>query len=420
MSRLFQLKENRASRIDALKAIASRAETERRDLSETEQREFDAGRVELDRLDREVRNAEFLAEADRRADAEPITGGRDSLQDLESRYRVGKALAEFADSGRLTGAEGEFQAEHRTGRAGAITMPTSLFLGSRETRAITTDAPAGGPGGMLVGTTMGAMSDRLRPALAVESMGATVISGLTSGLELPKLKSSGTAGWIAEHTNANRTDPTFAKTQMGPKTVAAEYEMSRKMMIQAAALESILRADIGWLLAQAVDGASIKGGGANEPTGILSTVGVTTVALGTNGGPLALDAIADLIGAIDDANATATGFLTNSKVKRAAMKLKDAQQRPYGVPAVFANSPVTFSNQVPSNLTKGTGTNLSAILYGNWSDLVIGYWSSVDILLNPYHGDVASKGGALLHAFLDADIALRNGESFAAIKDVVA
>ena len=74
---------------------------------------------------------------------------------------------------------------------------------------------------------------------------------------------------------------------------------------------------------------------------------------------------------------------------------------------------------IPSALTKGTGTNLSAILYGNWADLVIGYWSSVDIVPSPYHSDVASKGGALIHAFLDADIAVRHPESFVVVKDVV-
>lgn len=33
--------------------------------------------------------------------------------------------------------------------------------------------------------------------------------------------------------------------------------------------------------------------------------------------------------------------------------------------------------------------------------------------MNPYHSDVASKGGALLHAFLDVDVALRHPEAFA-------
>ena len=40
----------------------------------------------------------------------------------------------------------------------------------------------------------------------------------------------------------------------------------------------------------------------------------------------------------------------------------------------------------------------------------MGYWSSIDILMNPYADSVASKGGALVHAFLDADVAIRHPE----------
>ncbi len=54
-----------------------------------------------------------------------------------------------------------------------------------------------------------------------------------------------------------------------------------------------------------------------------------------------------------------------------------------------------------------------ALMYGVWSELYLGYWSAVDILINPYHPDVASNGGALLHAFLDADVAVRHPKAFA-------
>jgi HK97 family phage major capsid protein len=412
---LHTLRESRAAKVETLKALAAKAEAERRDLSADESTAFDAGRAEVEKLDRDIRNAEFLAEAERRAEAEPVSGSHRDLADLERRFRVGKAIAEMSEHGRMTGAEGEYAAEHRSGRPGAIAMPVGVFLGER--RAVTT----GGSGGNLVATELGPMIDRLRPSLAVEAMGATVLSGLTSNLDLPRLTGSGSAGWVAEHGGATRSDATFDKVSMGPKTVAAEYELSRRMMIQATQIETILRADIGFLLAQALDGAAIKGGGANEPVGILGTAGVPVVAIGANGGALALDVTADMIGAIDAADVNgARGFLTNAKVRKAAMKLKDGQNRPYGVPAVFHNEPVTFSNQVPGNLAKGTGTNLSALIYGAWADLVIGYWSTVDIVVNPYHADVASKGGALLHAFLDADIALRHGESFVVSKDVVA
>lgn len=417
MPSLNTLRETRAAKVDALKAIATKAETENRDLTEAESREFEAGREAVDRLDRDIRNAEFLAEAERRSGAEPVLSSGENLQALAGRIRVGKALSEFTERGQLTGAEAEWAAEHRSGRPGAIALPVSCFLA--EQRAITTTTPSGGPGGNMVATDLGPTIDRLRPTLAVAGLGATVLSGLTANLDLPRLKASGSAGWVAEHAAASRTDPQFDKVSMAPNTVTAEYEMSRRMMIQAPQLEQILRGDIGFLLAQALDLAAINGGGTDAPLGIMGTSGVGLVAVGTNGGPLTLDITADIIGAVDAADAAgARGFLTNAKVKKTAMKMKDANENPYGIATVFHNEPVTFSNQVPGNLTKGTGTNLSAILYGVWSDLVIGYWSSVDIVLNPYHSDVASKGGALLHAFLDADVAVRHAASFAVCKDL--
>ncbi|RMG32383.1 MAG: phage major capsid protein, partial [Gammaproteobacteria bacterium] len=75
------------------------------------------------------------------------------------------------------------------------------------------------------------------------------------------------------------------------------------------------------------------------------------------------------------------------------------------------------SNQVPDDLTKGAGTNLSAILFGNWSDLVIGQWSGLDIQVDPY--SLSSSGGIRVTAFSDLDIAVRHPESFAAITDAV-
>ncbi len=417
MPNLPQLKETRAAKVDALKAIVAKAEAEKRDLNDQEQAAFDAGRAEVERLERDIRNAEFLADAERRAHAEPVGGEARDMAEIASRYNPAKALAEYVETGKLTGAEAEFSTERRSGRPGAIAMPTSVFLGC-EARALTTMTPAGGPGGNLVATVQGALIDRVRPALATERLGATVLRDLTGNLDLPRLKESGAAFWVAEHTNVTRSDPKFDKVSMGPKTVGAEYEVSRRMLLQTTALEPILRNDLSYLLREALDRAAIVGGGANEPVGILDMPGLNVLSIGTNGGALSLDITADMIGAIDDDAGGSRGFLINPKTRTAAMKLKDANDTPFGVNAVFHGEPVAFSRALPSDLTKGTGTGLSAIIYGVWSDLIIGYWSAVDIVPNPYHSDVASKGGLLLHAFLDADVAVRHVESFVAVTDV--
>lgn len=408
------LLEKRGQKADAMKAIMAKE-----NLSQEDRTAFDGLDTEIRSIDADIKRVKLFEEAERFEHAEPIHGEGRDLQDLERRFNVGKALAEHSE-GKLTGVEAEYQQEKRSGRKEAITIPVSALLGER--RALTSTTPGAGPGSNLIQTSLGPIIDRLRPALLTESMGATVLSGLTDSLDLPRLKASGSASWNGEHVDATASDAQLDKVSLAPKTVSAVYEISRRMLIQAANLDPILRGDLGYLLAQALDAAALIGGVANQPVGIMSNVGVSVLAMGANGAAQTVDTAADLVGLVDDANSFGNvGFISNSKVKKAALKLKDSQLRPYGLAEVFKQVAVGFTNQIPNNLTKGSGTNLSAIIYGgNWADLVIAYWSSVDIVINPYADSVAKKGGALVHAFLDADVGIRQPLSFSVAKDVIA
>ena len=76
------------------------------------------------------------------------------------------------------------------------------------------------------------------------------------------------------------------------------------------------------------------------------------------------------------------------------------------------------SNNVPSNLSKGSGSNLSAIIYGRFSDVIVGTWSGVEIDIDPYT-DFA-KGSVGVRALTSIDVGVRHGESFGLVKDAVA
>lgn len=414
MRTLIHLREQRGAKLDLLRPLGDKV-LKGENLNDDELNRFNTLDGEVRAMGEQIDRAERYAELERRAEAEPVTERGGDMADLEARFSPAKALAEFVETGRLTGAEAEYAAEHRSGRQGAFAVPVSAFMG--ETRAVLTTAPAAGPGGNLLATTTGPIIDRVRPTLVTESLGATVLPGLVGNLNLPRVKSSGQSFWVPEHGNVQRSDMTFDKLSMGPHTVGAEYEISRRMLLQTTALEPLLRNDISFLLRQALDAAAIQGGGTNEPVGILATPGLNVLSLGTNGGVLSIDTAADMIAAIDDDADGNRGFLITKNIRTAALKQKDGQGQPYGLATVFSNEPVKVSKAMPANLTKGTGTNLSSAIYGIWSDLIIGYWSSVDLLPNPYHADVASKGGLLLHAFLDADVAVRHVENFVAVKD---
>ena len=75
------------------------------------------------------------------------------------------------------------------------------------------------------------------------------------------------------------------------------------------------------------------------------------------------------------------------------------------------------TNQMPSNLTKGsTSGSCHALIFGNFADVMIGFFSAVDVLVDPY---TASSSGITRLVFIqDMDIIVRHDESFGAIKDI--
>jgi hypothetical protein len=57
-------------------------------------------------------------------------------------------------------------------------------------------------------------------------------------------------------------------------------------------------------------------------------------------------------------------------------------------------------------------------IFGDWSSLLIGYWSGVDILINPYETTAYAKGRVLVRAMRDVDVQVRHPESFAFADDI--
>jgi Phage capsid family len=73
---------------------------------------------------------------------------------------------------------------------------------------------------------------------------------------------------------------------------------------------------------------------------------------------------------------------------------------------------------VPNNLVKGTsGAVCSAMIFGDFSEVLIGIWSALDILVNPFDPTAYSKGNVQIRGMATVDIALRHPLSFAIQKD---
>lgn len=380
---------------------------------------FDTLKAEAEALNAQEARAAAIADLDRRSAGTPLTGDA-NFNNLLAGYSLTRALA--VSAGLASGGrEAEVNQELRRSRhfEGFAVPLDAVRYTPRELRAVT----AAGAGAPLISTEIGPVIDRLRNASMVQRAGATFLAGLTANVSFPRIAASATAQWVADGSALTLTDPSTNTVSLTPHSVGALTEYSRQTLLQASPdVDNLIRSDLSKVLAAAIDLGAIAGTGTGaQPTGVLNTAGIGSVAMGTNGAALTYAAVQDLVASVANANGEGDtmAFITNTKVRTAVRKMLDAQNRPLGEAVVFGDIPAIYSNAVTSAGTKGTGTNLSTLLYGNWSDLLIGVFGALDIVSNPY-GDGYARGAVQVRAFAAVDVAPRHAASFGAITDIAA
>jgi len=289
-------------------------------------------------------------------------------------------------------------------------------------------------GGNLVATNLlaGSFIDLLRNAMAVNRMGATVLTGLVGDIAIPRQTGGATAYWVAESGDPTESGAAFDQVGMIPKTVGAFTDISRKLLKQSSVdIENLVRRDLAAVLSLAIDAASLTGtgDGDNMPLGILGTTGIGAVVGGDNGAAPTWANIVALWSQVAQDNAAfgSLGFLTNTSVIGKLLTTEKATNTAQFVCRDFpdsmgmtnlAGARCGVSNQVPSNLTKGSASEVcSAIIYGNWADLILGLWGTLDLTVDPY--SLGTQGAVRVIALQDVDTAVRHPESFSAMQDAL-
>lgn len=324
-------------------------------------------------------------------------------------------------------------------RSSGYTVPVDVLRGTlaREAKVAEAvrsmlaqrDLTVGTPtaGGNLVATDLLASSfiDLLRNRMVLASLGATVLDGLTGNLAIPSQTAGASTYWVAEGVDVTESQAAFGQVTLTPKTVGMTTDFSRKMLLQATpSIEALVRADLANGIASEIDRVGLAGSGSGaEPRGVINTAGIGAVAGGTNGAAPTYAHMVALEEAVGIANADigSLKYCTNAKM-RAQLKLTQVFASTNGQP-VWQGSEVNgyaalATNSMPSNLTKGSASGVcSAIAYGNWADLLIGFWSGLDLILDPYA--LAKSGGRRIVALQDCDVAARRAASFAAMLDAL-
>lgn len=411
---LQEIRQRKAARTAEARAIVAKAETEKRQLTAEESANFATIRADIESLEQDEQRQQFLDDAERRSAGVTVIAGNggDTIAALESRVSLMRVLQAGVEGRALSGAELEYaqETERRTGRkAQGVFVPMSAL----ERRVNTTGSapelvPTDHRGDLYI--------QPLRNKLLARRLGVRVLSGLHGNVTIPKHGTGVSVGWVAENGAVPDSDVNPSNITLAPKHAGGVTELSRQLIMQSSPdVEQLVRDDFAAVLAQAIDSALIKGGGTNEPTGVLSTVGIQTANLATLNwaNVLAMKAKAEL------ANVDASSWLFNPSV---AAKFAGTEKSTgtgiylLGDDGRMAGIQSYSTNQVPNNATPDPDTGIAIL--GDWSQVLLGIWSEIDILVNPYAQPAYGRGGVLVRAMSTVDVGVRHPQAFVVASDI--
>lgn len=440
------LREEYAVIQERMAAVLDGAKEEKRELTEQERTQLDAWETELSKLDGDIKFQEKIearmatrAEADAKTKPEVRHNKPNQTEEQKviKRYSFLNVINARAKGKPLTGLEAEMhqEAEREAARTNldiqGVGIP-SMFFQKRDLTAGTATQY-----GSTIQTDVGPIIEYLWPRMVTEKLGAAIMPGLTSNISFPRKDSVPTGTWEGENDANAESSPTVDTVSLSPNRLGTYVDVSKQLLVQTTvpALEAMVRRDIEMAIGQAVDTAALNGSGSgNQPTGILNTSGIGDVAGGTDGAAPAWEHIVNLETKVATANAD-LGTLAYLSTPGIRGKLKTSEKAAGTAQFVWENELMgglaaamrvpgegsmngyraLVSTLVPSTLTKGNGTGLHAIIYGNWQELMIGQFGGLDIIIDPYTQATSSLLRIVINSWWD--VALAHAASFAAMKD---
>lgn len=272
-----------------------------------------------------------------------------------------------------------------------------------------------GTGGQSVDTVLatGSFIDMLRNMVVLNRAGVRTLSGLVGDVAVPKQTGAAIGAWVGENTPPTETTQTLGQVTLKPKTYAAWSSYSRRLLLQSTMdVEAFIRADLAAVLAIGIDHAAINGtADADGPDGLADyAASINTINLATASKPTWAEVI-QCQGEVDTDNALtgALGYIMHPLMRAYLMS----------TPKVSSADSVMMMGEA-GNMLAGYGALRSAqvattdLWFGNWADMILGYWSGLDINADPFTS--MHTGATRVIAMQDVDVAIRNAGSFCLAK----
>lgn len=269
---------------------------------------------------------------------------------------------------------------------GQIQLPTSEL---RSPITVTAE------GEDVVATEIYDILEPLRAKNVLVAAGAKFITGLVGDVQVPSM-SAGNVTWEGETASAKDGGQTFTAVKLSPKRLTAYVDISKAFLVQdSKSAEALIRQDIINAINSKLE-ATILGsavGTTTQPAGIFNGKSKKTIA--------SFKDVCDLEAVIEDANVIGEcKYVMSNKAKAALRNMaKSAKSTELVMEggAIDGTAVLNTSNVEEQN-----------VVYGDFSNLAIGQWGSIDLLVDPYTKAADGQVRLVVNAFFDAKV-LRDG-----------
>ena len=230
----------------------------------------------------------------------------------------------------------------------------------------------------------------LRANLVLVQAGASYMTGLIGNVSIP-VYSGSNVGWAGEVDAASNGGGTFSEVNLEPKRLTAYIDVSKQFLIQDSnSAEEMLKRDIVLAISNKLE-ATILGneaGDAKKPAGMLNAVTADTTAV----------TYKDIVKMEADLEAkNVRGDIKFIVSPSAKADLKTTDKGTDTGKYLMEGNEVNGYPVLSTSAVAGKG-----IIFGNFSDLVIGQWGGIDLTVDPYTQAANGKVRLVINAYFDA------------------
>lgn len=277
-----------------------------------------------------------------------------------------------------------------------------------QSRALTTNVFSAA--GAFVDTSAQGQSliELYRNKMHVVALGARVLTGLQGNLAIPSQTGGATASWLSEDATITASQQTVGQVSLTPHRLAGATAFTYQLLAQSSQdVENFVRNDLMTVLAIEKDRAALKGSGVSgEPLGIYGTANKSTsvTLAGANSMTYANAVQFETNVALNNADMGSLGYLTSVQTKANAKLIAEISST--------NSNPVWKGDMVNGYTARATNqlTTLPSVIFGNWSDLIIGDWASNEVIVDPY--SLSMQGQVRIVMQQLTDVAIRHAKSF--------